>query len=496
MIKKETLAYNEGMKNIRRNLNVATFFLLTLLIVGLTFFFLEQSIITESTPGYYFNPISIPNQIMLAGVIISLISIFGNYIISKIRLSVNGVLTLTFFIAILLTTIVNIVTIPETRVLMVKFLDGTLHEIVVTLPMEVRMTGVLTLVVNLSFIFFVALVLPNHPHFLKIIMFFIVTIILIATVAMGYSLIVEWAKYGAILKNGYTNSTNVPASFFNNRNPYASFLLSSQVMIVFLYYLRITKKRRYIFFFAQIFFMTAILFTFSKTNIILSFLLFIFTYLSHLVLVLRKKKWWRFAFELLLALQLFGALIAFRFVPALGATEIAKFLTRLIPDNIIKMGSHSIDSRMDLWRYAWTLIVASPVTLLMGDGPHISRYFYHIRMDYEMTGIPTNGFGDYHNGFVEVLHTFGLIGLGLYLLIFGFIIYLTIRRSKTNRALAFFVLVSLLLFVMRSQTESLSMLLFKSEGIMASFTFVLPFIYLMRLSHKKGFGKRIDFKKS
>lgn len=484
------------MKNIRRNLNIATFFLLTLLIVGLTFFFLEQSIITESTPGYYFDPISIPNQMMLAGVIISFISIFGNYIISKIRFSVSGVLTLTFFIAVLLTTIFNILTIPETRVLLVKFLDGTLHEIVLTLPMEVRITGLLTLVINFSFIFFVVMILPNHPHFLKIIMFFIVSIISIAAVAIAYSLIVEGAKYAFILKEGYTGSTNVPASFFNNRNPYASFLLSSQVMIVFLYYLRITKKGRYLYFFMQTIFMVAILFTFSKTNIFLSILLFTFTYLSHLFLVLRKKKWWRFAFEFLLSLQILGAIIAFRFVPSLSGTEFAKFLIKFLPDSLVSAGTRTIEARIDLWRYAWTLIVASPVTLLLGDGPHIARFFYHVRMDYEISGIPTNGFGDYHNGFVEVLHTFGLLGLGLYILMILMIVYLTIHRSKTNRALSFFILVSLLLFIMRSQTESLSMLLFKSEGIMASFTFVLPFIYLTRLSHKKGFGKRISLKKA
>lgn len=484
------------MNQEKKRSNVFIYFLATIVIVGLTFFFLEQSIITEVTPGYYFDPISLSNQMMLTGVILSFVSIFSFFIIRKIRLSFNGIFLTVIVGFVLLASLLNILALPRVQELNVRFMDGTYHLISLEVSKSMRATAVMTLLVNFSFIFFIVLVLPNHESFLRLVVFFTITMVIVAFVAIIYSFAVEWDKYVAILTEGPGNTYSTPFSFFNNRNPYASFLLSSQVMLFFLYYINLKKKRRFIYVFLQIPLIIAINFTYSKTNILLGNLLIILTLLHHFVCLLSKRKFGRFVVALVLSLLFVFAIIVFRYSPTLQTTKVSLVLTRLVPDKLFDVASRSFETRKKLWYYALSLMAASPTVFIFGHGPHLSRYFYHLRVQTEVEGVMTPGFGDYHNGLVEVMHTFGASGLIIYVLVFLFMIIMLIRRAKTNRSLTYFVLVSMGIFILRGQTESLAMLLFKSEGIISSLTFVLPALYLARLSHEQGFSKEINVKKT
>ena len=483
--------YNKKMRRIKNISSILSFFFLTVIIVVLTFFFLEQSIISKVTPGYYFEPISVPTQIMLTVVILMLISIFAIHFINKIRLSANGIIIVSVILAIFFMTLLNVLSIPESRTLSVKFLDGTFHDVILTLSPAKRVTSILTLIINMAFIYFVILVLPNHSYFLAIIKFFVATIVFVSIAAVLYSVITEREIILTLIKNGFSNTREVPTSFFNNRNPYASFLLSAQVMTVFLYYLTIRKKRRFVLFWSQIPLIIFIFLTFSKTNIILSLGLFTFVFYRHLWYLYKKGYYVRLTIQTMISSGLLVTLVIFRLMPPLSTTMLGKFLHGFIPDEIFGVGVSTFGTRIKLWRYAISLIIASPTTFLIGDGFHISRYFYQMRIDQEMGRPLSYDFGDYHNGTVEVFHTFGLIGVILYALIFIIIIILVIRRRNTDRPLAFFIFISMLIFITRSQSESMALLLFKSEGIMASFTFILPFLYLNKLAHKEGFGKEI-----
>ena len=130
--------------------------------MGLTFLFLEQSIITDVTPGYYFDPLTLSNQMMVTGIIVTLVSIFSFFVIRKIRLSVNGILLSVILGLVFITSLINILLLPNVQELSVRFLNGTYHTISLELPTRMRLTAIMTLVVNFSFIFFVVLVLPNH----------------------------------------------------------------------------------------------------------------------------------------------------------------------------------------------------------------------------------------------------------------------------------------------------------------------------------------------
>ena len=78
-----------------------------------------------------------------------------------------------------------------------------------------------------------------------------------------------------------------------------------------------------------------------------------------------------------------------------------------MPDALFNAFSLKFSGRTTIWYYALSLIAANPIIFVFGHGPHLSRYFYHLRMQIEIEGVMTPGFGDYHNGLVEVMHTFG-----------------------------------------------------------------------------------------
>ncbi len=352
----------------------------------------------------------------------------------------------------------------------------------------------MTLFINIAFLFFIILILPNHKNFSAVLKALVIVIVVIGLFAIAYSLKTEWSTYVGIFENGFRTSQPVPASFFNNRNPYASFLLNAQILSAFLYFSNQKKFYRFFYIILQVPFALAILFTFSKTNVLISVFLVLTIYYYHLVRLLVRKRFVLFTIEFIFSTQFIVLLALFRFLPAFAGNPLSDFLVKYLPDEIFAAGSRTMDARIKLWMYAWTLVKASPLTLLFGDGPHLSRYFYFDRMSQEINGISGVGFGDYHNGFVEVLHTFGSVGLGLYLLIIFGSLIIVFRRAKTNRPIAFYLTLALVIFLARSNTESLAMLLFKSEGILASFTYVLPLLYFMKLSHEKGYGKLIEKK--
>lgn len=484
------------MERFKKGVNVFLFLFITVLIIGLTFFFLEQSIIAEKTPGYYFDPLALSIQVFTAVIIITLISLFATYFIDKIWISRSRLVVIILLVALFFIVAINILVMPEVRQLSVSFLDGTIHQVLLTLPLRRRITAILTLFINIAFLFFIILILPNHKNFSAVLKALVIVIVVIGLFAIGYSLRAEWDTYVAIFGNGYSPSQAVPASFFNNRNPYASFLLNAQVLAAFLYFANQKKWYRFLFLMLQIPFVLAILFTFSKTNVLISIALLLAIYYFHLVRLLIRKRFILFTIEIILSTQFILLVSLFRFVPALAGNTLSDFLLKYLPDEVFAAGSRTMEARFELWRYAWTLIKASPLTLFIGDGPHLSRYFYFDRMSQEINGISAVGFGDYHNGFIEVLHTFGFVGFALYLvIIFGSII-VVLKRVKTNKPLAFYLALALVIFLARSQTESLAMLLFKSEGIIASFTYVLPLLYFMKLSHEKGYSKLIEKKTS
>lgn len=460
--------------------------LLSILIILLTITFLEQATIMPNSPGYYIEPLSPMMMAILATIILSLISAVTSVIIKPIRLSVNGILLISVLFSVFIYYFVNVLITPNIELLSVKFLDGTYHDVTLTVTNTEKFVSLLVLLVSIAFIFYIVSVLPNFFHYDKFVIFFAVSFIFLSFIAVAYSVMNELPIYKNILRSGY--SGGVPQSVFGNRNPYASFLLTGQLFLCFLYYKNEKKWYRHVFLYLMIPLVIAIHLTFSKTNLVLAYGIFLFLYYRRLFFLFKKNRI-LFVIEFILSSELIAFVLIFRFHPLARGTVMNQVFTNLFPAQLLLSGQKTLQARFKLWQYALTLLSSSPHIFLMGGGMYLSRITYFTRMNFELKGTYTYGFGDYHNGFVEIFHTFGLIGLIAYVGIFVFIFITLAKRVKTNRNLAYFSFVSLFVFIARSQTESLSLLTIKSEGIIASFAFVLPYLCLMRDSHKLGFSK-------
>lgn len=467
------------MKSKTRFFSNLGYYFVPLLIVILTFIFLEQSQIVTGMPGYYFEPFDIVSSLLLVTVIVSLISAYTWFVIKKIDLTKNSFFVIVILSGVLLFMIFNIMTIPLNQIVQVVFLDGLVHDVPLSFEPVNRVISLLVLLVNFLFVIFLVVVLPNDPRFRKLVIGTTKTIVFLGFLALVYSLVFEFDTYTSIIRFGVGNGSNlVPESVFGNRNPYASFLLTSQLFLCFLYFLNIKAKKRVLFVLAMLPLVIGIHFTFSKTNIFLAYLIVIIIFYRHLFRLYKKHNI-RFVFGLIASTTFIIVLFVYRLAPSLNNTMTGRLLNSLFPEQLFKSGVSTIKSRFTLWFFAITLIGGTPRGLMLGQGTHLSRMFYYQRMQFEIDGtIGAIGFGDYHNGFIEVFHTFGLLGFVVYIAFFAIVFSTVIKRTKTHTGIAYFVLASTFVFIARSQTESLSALHFKSEGIIASAAFVLPFLYL------------------
>lgn len=469
------------------------FVAISLLIFVLTFVLLDQAQIIENAPGYYIQPFSVILTGFVTVIIVSLISTVAIFLTPKFRVSTITVCIIVALFVLLLGVTINIALIPTEQQVMIKTLEGTYEALTLTHTLTDKFTAVLISIASFAFIVFIILVLPNQKKFRRLVSIFAWLIIIGGTAALAYSLIFEFSLYVDTLKHGFNNQ--VPNSFVGNRNPFASLMLTSMLLLLFFYYLNPNKKRRYLYIALTFPFIVAIHFTFSKTNTLLAYLLVFFLFYRHLYTLI-KRSLPRFFIELILSTALIVTFLVFRLHPEVSTTLVARVLRNLFPEQIFKVGKNTMNARFNLWRQAYSLIIASPQAHIFGSGLYISRKFYFQRIELTRVGSGATGFGDYHNGFVEVWHTFGTVGLFVYLLIIALILFILARRLKTNYHLAFYALISLIVFLLRSQTESFVMLSIKTEGIIASMTFVLPFLLLMKESHKHGFSPELNTKKA
>lgn len=481
----------EKIKN-KRGANILIFFL-SLIVIVVTFVFLDQAQIVENAPGYYIQPFSVVMTLLVAFVIIGLITAISIYLTPRFHISSIAILIIVALTLFYAGIVFNVITQPETQNIVMKMLDGTAENVTLTHTLEEKFFAVGLATINYLFILFIILVLPNQRRFSNYVKAFAFLIIGSGLVALVYSGIKEFSVYEDIIKNGF--GSKVPQSFIGNRNPYASLLLTSELLLLLMYYLNINKKRRYLYILLALPFVLGIHFTFSKTNTLLAYLLILFLFYRHLFTLI-KRSLPRFIIELLLSTAFFTVLFVFRFHPSVSSTMLATVLNNLFPGKIFDAGQRTLKARIDLWTQAYNLTIATPRTALIGSGVYLSRKYYFTAMKFSTLGYGVTGFGDYHNGFVEVMHTFGFIGLGVYIAVFILLLIVLARRLKTDRSLAFYALISLIIFVLRSQTESLVLLSIKTEGVIASMAFVLPFLLLTNKSHKLGYSPNLIKKKS
>jgi len=381
--------------------------------------------------------------------------------------------------------VLNLIIMPMDQTINVTKNSGVIVQMILNVSQGDKFRSLMLLFTSVSFVYLMAVILPRKESFRGFVLLISYSIIIYGLGIAIYSFITEFGTYIDLIKIGYANANlPVPTGPYDNRNTFASFLLTAIMFSTFLYFFYKTRKRRYIYIVLTVPMLVAIYFTFSKTNMILAFVVFILVFLRHLFLLLKRQKK-AFFIELSIFLVLIALFFSFRFAPFLSTTRIARALTNLFPLNLVDIGESTMKARFELWRLAYDLIISRPRTFIFGDGIFINRIFYNQRIVLENPGWSTTGYGNYHNGFIEIFHAFGLIGFTIYIaILLGFLVKI-IGFMKKMPAPGYFLFLSLIVFLSRSNVESIMLLAFKTESILASFALLLPYFYFSSLRQEK-----------
>ncbi len=300
----------------------------------------------------------------------------------------------------------------------------------------------------------------------------------VAIVMTIYSMITEGDKllgnlYFYLGKPGYTLTDAV--SFTSHRNVFGFFLtlgVISQVLLLF-------KKPNL---FSVIIILYCSFFTIlihSRTSISICFLLLVLTIVSFVILNLRKHPIVSTSFILILVAAI--VLISL----SLTVYEDTPLIKRLMEEIKRFFDFTSINNRIDHLSTSLNLLTYHPYFFWMGLGrvPFMNTYHqYLVAINYEPNTVTC------HNGYLEPFFfegaVMGILYLISYVVLFGFIIYLFIKKDK-NTGIGY--LLAGLGLAVHSIFEMRALFIFDSTSILFMMIFLFPLLkdYSYYLANKK-----------
>lgn len=325
----------------------------------------------------------------------------------------------------------------------------------------------------------------THPGQMNV-LFYVLFIFLFISIV--YSLVSEWQLYVDALTRGIRDYVYVTKSFFLNRNLFASYLLLGIIVAVFLYAI----SRKYRFLVLTFPFAFAIVFTISKTKILLAYIFLIIVFLT-LVIRFLKKRWWQGLLSTIIWISLIATPILLLTVPLFKNTYPGQLMDFFIKNVLVDQGERTILSRINIWKetlksffttnilFDWKNI--NYMKVLFGQGNYISRLILGFQMP---SSAPTDHYlGNFHNGFLAVFASGGLVAFIPYLGLIAYLYYVNFKILKRNRGLGFFGILSLSLFLVHSMMESITLISFNAEGIAHSIPVVLPIMSYYYYAYKQ-----------
>lgn len=451
------------------------------LVLITVFFVLNFLIIEQATTKrtLFFASNDVASFILIS--FLAIISMVGFLIFyrSKINTSNKKVRYIIYFLFfILLIGINNAIFSPATYNLFLKNNQQVIISLNTKTEFYQRIYSFILLLINVLFIAVLVLVTPRLTHFKKYVRIIATLMIIYGIILIVSSLVLEIDVYLKLLKIGYgpNINTEVPMSLYDNRNTFASFLTTSMLFSLFLYYVNKNNKIRFLYFSVVLFFIIFIFLTFSKTNMIISLIVFIFMLVRHFIKQFKRNKR-HLIYDSLIVIVLVSYLILLRFNPVLKSSIPGTLINSFIDESLFDNGVKTILSRGQLWQLFFDLLVKRPYAIVFGDGVYLNRIIYHQYLSAFSFDLSTTGFGNYHNGYFEFLGAFGVIALIAYLLIFVLMFKHVIKKIKKHPNIGCFLLLLIVIFVLRGSVESVTLMLFKIDGILASLVLVYSLIY-------------------
>lgn len=274
-----------------------------------------------------------------------------------------------------------------------------------------------------------------------------------------YSAITEWDQYMILFTTGHIDYYTPTISMFSNTNVFGYYMSLGLFAVGVLDSIR---HRLWHFIIMFIFFVTLIL-TITITSYIGAFI-FLMLFVTYDFITQYKNNPVRSS----IGLVVFFTLLVFATV---GLMYSRLPLARTFRDTFIPKSMDSLRSRIDIWRHGLELIFGQH--LIIGHGFAISNSLLQVAIGVEGSANPTNRF---HQGWIEVLATGGLIGMAFYVIGIGIVIYLVIKRHRHNPRLATTALFIMIGILVQSIAEA--KFLFKADamGTIGTLLIVVPLL--------------------
>lgn len=273
-----------------------------------------------------------------------------------------------------------------------------------------------------------------------------------------YSLIFEKEYYISFFSTWRFNKNLEIKALFSNKNVFGFYLFLALMYIAFIE----TIERRLYHYLIMTVLTFFIVMSLSKT-VILSTLVFYAFYFIYDLFTLRKSSPKKFVVRgmiLVISFFVFAAFIALS--PSGFATSVR--------EDILMYGIRTVESRIDIWKSALFLLKGE--RLYIGHGFGFANELLGFTLA-SIDGVPeaTNRF---HNGFLNVIASGGLVFFVAYLSFLIFVIYRAIKLWKVNSKYASTVLFMFIAYLIQGITES--KVLFKADtmGLASTFILVVP----------------------
>ena len=366
--------------------------------------------------------------LLFAGVI----SILGYYFYYEYKY--NGIqpkwLIATILLLIVISAAIGIFLTPdvqyfETIVIIDEAETLVVREYSITLIGKIK--SLLYVIISAVGVYIQLVVLPRLVSFKKYILFLMYIIVAVALISATISYFLDFDSYVHLYNHGLVGYSN-PQSFVFNRNMYALMLLLGMLALyVIISYL--PKWYNYVF---LIFLFVNIFFTFSKAALGVALITFIFHFIYRMIATFKKNKIRNIIYLVLVGILGICGILLIPF-PFFMDIQLFNEARRFILEYYVELGVGSYASRKDIWDSV--LELSTGIHLWFGRGLHLFNQtlgFYHSGV--ESSGGVTNYFS--HNGFLEILGQWGLIGLIPYCLgilaIFVIDIYIAIKDYKVG----------------------------------------------------------------
>lgn len=250
-------------------------------------------------------------------------------------------------------------------------------------------------------------------------------------IAIIMSFVLDRDSYLAILADKVDKSTVSNKSFFGNKNEYGFVVLCGILVCMLINY----HRPRFFWYMTIIFFLWALITTAAMMSIIIGIVSVPLYMLLSIVRNSIKKKWHLVVFATIATLTALALCLIF-YIGVMnhwnGFVGVDEYFTEVI----YKKDFKTLTGRTVIWQHLFPYCFDNPIHMVVGHGMMLSeKYIYAITTSFW----PEGGVRSAHNGYIQLLFEFGLVGLVVNFILVAMFFYSLIRLLLEKRF--YFVLV-------------------------------------------------------